>query len=193
MRSVCCTCYSHYPQTKATVVAETPELARLTQASKNQSQVHSTCYQSISCTVLVNSCIICHTWLFATLYKSHSVLALTSLWSVIYFVALCLFSIRLRQRAWYVFVCLGLYLISYKSERWTFWWVIAFYCVEMLLFCLVTCDVVFEVWKSKVKFWMLHQTQADLVLGDSDGDIELHVWTVLGKVSWGVWEEDKRV
>ena len=30
---------SHYPQTKATVVAETPELARLTQASKNQSQV----------------------------------------------------------------------------------------------------------------------------------------------------------
>ena len=31
---------SHYPQTKATVVAETPELVRLTQASKNQSQVN---------------------------------------------------------------------------------------------------------------------------------------------------------
>jgi len=35
----CCVSSSHYPQTKATVVAETPELARLTQASKNQSQV----------------------------------------------------------------------------------------------------------------------------------------------------------
>jgi len=31
-------CSAHYPQAKATVVAETPELQRLTQASKNQSQ-----------------------------------------------------------------------------------------------------------------------------------------------------------
>jgi len=43
-------CARHYPKTKATVVAETPELARLAQNTKIQSQVRlpviivTTCY-----------------------------------------------------------------------------------------------------------------------------------------------------